>query len=83
MESNTFCDHISDLRGSPICLITRVVQMATLGPDQSERRKFGLDQSESSISPCDLCDVTPIVLTHVTPRNKEHTHTRVESTCLA
>ena len=25
----------------------------------------------------------PIVLTHVTPRNKEHMHTRVESTCLA
>ena len=28
-----------------------VVYMATLGPDQSERSKFRLDQSESRISP--------------------------------
>ena len=25
MESNTFCNHISDLRGSPICLITSII----------------------------------------------------------
>ena len=34
---------------------------------QSERRKFGLDQSESRISPMWLIDVTTIVLAHVTP----------------
>ena len=35
-----------------------VVMMATLGPDQSERSKFGLDQSESRIWPMWLIDVT-------------------------
>ena len=35
-----------------------VVIMATLGPDQSERSKFGLDQSASSIWTMWLIDVT-------------------------
>ena len=25
MESNSFCNHISDLRGGPICLITSII----------------------------------------------------------
>ena len=41
--------------------------MAHIGSSQSERRKFGLDQSESRISPMWLIDVTTIVLAHVTP----------------
>ena len=41
--------------------------MAHLVGSQSERRKFGLDQSESRISPMWLFDVTTIVLAHVTP----------------
>ena len=41
--------------------------MAHIGSSQSERRKFGLDQSESRISPMWLIDVTTIVLGHVTP----------------
>ena len=32
--------------------------MATVGPNQSERSKFGLDQSASRISPMWLIDVT-------------------------
>ena len=40
--------------------------MAHIGSSQSERRKFGLDQSESRISPMWLIDVTTIVLGHVT-----------------
>ena len=41
--------------------------MAHIGSSQSERRKFGLDQSESRISPMWLIDVTTSVLAHVTP----------------
>ena len=45
--------------------------------------KFLSTNQNRAFSPCDFCDVTPIVLTHVTPRNKEHTHTRVESALFA
>ena len=38
--------------------ITKVVIGATLGPNQSERSKFCLDQSESRIQPMWLIDVT-------------------------
>ena len=44
-----------------------VVYMAHMVGSQSERSKFGLDQSESRISPMWLIDVTTIVLAHVTP----------------
>ena len=33
-----------------------------------------------AFGPCDFLTSQIKVLTHVTPRNKEHTHTRVEST---
>ena len=57
--------------------------MATMIGNQSERSKFGLDQSESRISTMWLFDVTNQGFGHVTPWNQEHTHTRVESTFLA
>ena len=65
---------MSDSRGESltfgfpfIILLLSVVIMAHIGSSQSERRKFGLDQSESRISPMWLIDVTTIVLAHVTP----------------
>ena len=64
-------------KSSTVCLLVTyvdfsflwlpVVIMAHIGSSQSERRKFGLDQSESRISPMWLIDVTTIVLAHVTP----------------
>ena len=42
---------ISYRRGKSLQDILVVVYMATLGPNQSERSKFRLDQSESRISP--------------------------------
>ena len=65
--------------------VTRVVILAPLGPDQSERSKFFLDQSESRISPMWLIDVT---FAHIWawfytwPHEIKNTHTRVESAFL-
>ena len=64
-----------------------VVMVATLGLSQSERSIFSLDQSETRISPMWLIwrHYTPYMVIKFTwpPWNKEHTHTRVESTFLA
>ena len=48
MESNTFCNHISDLRGSPICLITNIIT------DRIGRLKVLLPINHSYKKICDI-----------------------------